>query len=222
MIDLSHPVSSGMAVYPGDPEVRIDAALTLERDGAAVSAIAMGSHTGTHVDAPAHVVPGGRTIDRVAPDELVGEALVLDVADRVSEGMRIDAALLGLERLESVPALVVIRTGWDRCFGTERYLRHPHLCPEAARRLMELGMRVLGIDAPSPDPTPMPVDPGDTAHAAVLGSDGLIVENLRGLERLPDGPVIGVFPLPLAGADGAPARAVAWEGADPPQPAPGP
>jgi kynurenine formamidase len=214
VIDLSHPVAAGMPVHPGDPGVVFEPALTIARDGAAVTAVSLGSHTGTHVDAPAHAIPGGRTIDRVGLDELAGEALILHVADRVSDGLGIDGAALGLDLLGSVPRLVAIRTGWDRHFGTERYLRHPYLIASAARRLMELGMRVLAVDTPSPDPTPSGGEPPVLAvHEAVLGGDGLIVENLRGLDRLGRRARLGVFPLPLVGADGAPARVVAWEGA---------
>ena len=210
MIDLSHPIATGMTVYPGDPEVRVEPALTVEADGVAVARLDFGSHTGTHVDAPAHTIAGGRTIDRFALDELCGEALILDVADRVAEAAPIDAAMLGLERFTAVPPIVAIRTGWDRCFGTARYLRHPYLDAEAAARLLELGMRVLAVDAFNPDRTPRPGESVDFAvHAAVLGADGAIVENLRGLEQLGERAWIGVFPLPLAGADGAPARVAA-------------
>lgn len=77
--DLSHPVTDGMMVYPGDPHVAIRPALTVANDGVLVERIEMGSHTGTHIDAPAHTVADGRTMADVRLDELVGEALVLHV-----------------------------------------------------------------------------------------------------------------------------------------------
>ncbi|WP_427869477.1 cyclase family protein [Leucobacter luti] len=213
MIDLSHRITSGMTVFPGDPEVTTGPALTLARDGVAVERLELGSHTGTHVDAPAHTIAGGRTIDRVSLDELTGEALVLEAAAgaEIAERSGIGAAALGLGELARVPPIVLIRTGWDRRFGEASYLRHPHLEAEAAERLLELGMRVLGVDFLNPDPTPGPGEEADfPVHAAVLGADGLIVENLRGLEQLGRTARVGFFPLPLAGGDGAPVRAVAW------------
>jgi len=97
MRDLSHPLHSGMQVYPGDPGVDFAPALELERDGAAVTELHLGSHTGTHVDAPAHTVAGGRTMDRVSLDELVGEALVIRVP-----GLG-DHATIGVDDLASCP-----------------------------------------------------------------------------------------------------------------------
>ena len=208
MRDLSHRLRTGMQVYPGDPAVRLDPALELDRDGAAVTALHLGSHSGTHVDAPAHTVPGGRTMDRVALDELVGEALVLHVPG-LADGATIGVDELG-ELPERVPPIVVIDTGWAAHFGTERALRHPALGVEAARSLIDRGMRVLGVDTLSPDPTDAAGTTEFPVHEVVLGGDGLIVENLTGLDGLPARVRIGIFPLRLAG-DGAPVRAVAFD-----------
>ena len=213
MIDLSHPIVSGMPVFPGDPVVRVREALTLARNGVAVGELALGSHSGTHVDAPAHTIAGGRTIDQIEIGELVGEALVLDATagGELAAGERIDADRLGLGRFDAVPSIVLVRTGWDRWFGARRYFRHPFLCPEAAVRLLELGMRVLGVDTLNPDPTSGPGEDAEfPVHDAVLGGDGLIVENLRGLDALSECARVGFFPLPIGGGDGAPVRAVAW------------
>ncbi|MDQ0894928.1 cyclase family protein [Agromyces ramosus] len=209
MRDLSHPVRTGMQVYPGDPSVDLTPALDLERDGAAVTSLHLGSHTGTHVDAPAHTVPGGRTMDLVALEELVGEALLIRVPG-LADGATIGIADLG-ELPDRVPSIVVVDTGWARHFGTERALRHPALGVDAARLLAERGMHVLGVDALSPDPTDAAGTTEFPVHEVVLGGDGLIVENLTGLDGLPPRVPIGVFPMRLAG-DGAPARAVAFVG----------
>lgn len=207
MRDLSHPVRTGMQVYPGDPAVDLSPALELDRDGAAVTSLHLGSHTGTHVDAPAHTVAAGRTMDLVTLEELVGDALLIRVpglGDRATIGV----ADLG-ELPDRVPSIVVVDTGWARHFGTERALRHPALGVDTARLLVERGMHVLGVDTLSPDPTDAAGTTEFPVHEVVLGGDGLIVENLTGLDGLPPRVRIGVFPLRLAG-DGAPARAVAF------------
>ncbi|GAB2834007.1 cyclase family protein [Microbacterium insulae] len=209
LIDLSHAVEHAMPVYPGDPPVAIGPALTLDADGVAVTALHLGSHTGTHVDAPSHTIAGGRTMADVGLDELYGEAIVL----RVREAG--EAEVLGWERLdpsgelpEILPPIVLIDTGWARLFRDEGRTRHPALSSAAAGELLRRGMRVLAVDTLSPDLTdPEPAE--FPVHEVVLGSNALVVENVRGLEHVPDRVRVGFFPLRLAG-DGSPVRGVAF------------
>jgi kynurenine formamidase len=207
LIDLSHPITDGMQVYPGDPAVHLHAALTLARDGVAVTGLSIGSHTGTHIDAPSHTVAGARTLADVSLDELLGDALVLRLP-----GLR-EREVYGWDRLVGgvparLPPIVVLDTGWARWFGTPRALAHPALDAAAAAELVARGMRILAVDTLSPDLTAEPAG-AFPVHEVVLGGDGLIVENLRGLEELPGTARIGFFPLRLDG-DGAPVRAVAF------------
>ena len=86
--DVTRTITSGMYVYPGDPEVRIASAADVkEGDPYTVSALAMGSHTGTHVDAPRHLFPDGVGVDRISPDRLFGPAAVIEVADSITIGL---------------------------------------------------------------------------------------------------------------------------------------
>lgn len=205
--DLSHVVHDGMPVYPGDPEVRIGAGLTIASDGVEVARIAMGTHTGTHVDAPSHTVAGGRTMASVSLDELVGEAIVLRV--RAGEGETYGWSDLDPRGAlpDTLPPIVLISTGWDALFTDDRRrLRHPALDPAAAQMLVHRGVHVLAVDTLSPDPTGGAAFP---VHDIVLGADHLIVENLRGAAALPDRVRVGFFPLKVSG-DGAPVRAVAF------------
>lgn len=207
--DLSHPVVDGMMVYPGDPPVSIRPALTVAEHGVEVAHVHMGSQTGTHVDAPAHTVAGGRTMADVSLGEVVGDALLLRVKDACegrSYGWRDLVCDGGIPA--TVPSIVMIDTGWARWFGDERALRHPYLDSGAAEELWRRGMRVLAVDTLSPDETAAS-EVGFPVHEIVLGGDGLIVENLRGLEGLPSSLRVGLFPMALLG-DGAPVRAVAF------------
>lgn len=209
VVDLTHSIEDGMPVYPGDPTVTLVPALTLAADRVEVSAIGMGSHTGTHVDAPVHTIRGGRTMADVSLDELLGDALVLRVPG-LSEGEHYgwDRLQARGELLQRLPPIVLIDTGWSRWWRDGRRERHPVLDPAAARELQRRGMRVLGVDTLSPDPTGGS-EGGFAVHEIVLGADGLIVENLAGLDSLPDRVRVGFFPLRLQG-DGAPVRAVAF------------
>ena len=211
-VDLTQPLEPGVPAYPGDPEFRTEPALTLERDGCNVLAVHLGSHTGTHVDAPFHVRADGARLEELPWELLTGPAVVVDVSRAAPRAaLRWDDLAPHAAALRP-GAVVLLRTGWSRYWRDGRYLEHPWLTADAARRLLGTGVRTLGVDCLSPDP-PGRLD----VHAAVLGAGGVIVENLTGLDALTGllDPHVGFFPLPLAAADGAPVRAVGWSGPAP-------
>lgn len=209
LFDLSHPIHPGMPGYPGDPEVRFGPGLELAVDGANVATLQLGTHTGTHLDAPAHVVAGGRTVDQLEPHLLHGAAYVAGLRGPARAGQLLELADL-VELPAQLPAIVCLATGWDQHFMYPSRRDHPAVSLALAETLCERGARVLGVDTLSPDPT------GDHAaglpvHEFWLGHDGVIVENLRGLTGLPARVGMSLLPLALAGLDGSPLRAVAWE-----------
>ncbi|REE99168.1 cyclase family protein [Thermomonospora umbrina] len=206
--DLTVPVVTGMPVYPGDPEVEVTAALTVSEDGVNVARVHLGSHTGTHVDAPFHIDDRLPRLDDLPLDRFGGRAVPMDV-----RGLPPRSAI-GPERLPDglgPGAVLLVHTGWSRHWGTSRYAAHPYLAPETCAAIVAAGVRTVGVDALSVDRTPESGadDFSLAAHRALLGAGSVIVENLTGLERLPDEDVeVFVLPLRLMG-DGAPARAVA-------------
>lgn len=212
-VDLSREVTSGMPVYPGDPEVTVSQALTLDADGVAVAHLDMGSHTGTHLDAPSHTVPGGRTVEQIPLHMLWGPARVLRVrADAAvtdsSAGAGRELRASHFEVPSELPRIVCIETGWDNHFTAPDVTSHPYVSLELAELLWARGARVLCVDALSPDPSAQP-ELGFPVHDFWLGNDGVIVENLTGLDRIPDEVELSLLPLRLAGVDGSPIRAVA-------------
>ena len=204
--DLTYPLTTGMPVYPGDPEVQVDEVLSVAEVGCSVRSLQLGTHSGTHVDAPSHVIDGGRTIDQVAPSELMGDAVVIHLPG-LEPGQQIH---LG-ELLSAMPVvdcrIVLLATGWDRYWGTEDYLRHPGLAEGAAVALVDAGVQILGVDMASPDRSDG--SDGLAAHKVLLGADCLIIENLRGLTDLPSRVEFTALPMSIGGGDGAPVRAVA-------------
>lgn len=209
IIDLTQPITHGMPVYPGDPQVGFKAGLELAKDGVNVARIKLGTHTGTHLDAPSHVLANGRTVDQLDLTLLHGNAFIVHLASeaRANTEMR----LADVHQLPVVlPPIVCIATGWDAHFHTGLRERHPHLGLDLVQELWERGARVLGIDTLSPDSTGCPADTMPV-HEFWLGHDGVIVENLRGLTELPERVGMSLLPLPLTGLDGSPVRAVAWE-----------
>lgn len=207
--DLSQPLDPAVPVYPGDPEVSLRPHATHDADGYRVTALELGSHSGTHVDAPAHTEPDGATLDSVPVETFTMDALKLDCTD-YGDGQPIPPAVLPSDT--DADALVV-HTGWDAHWPDGRYLDHPYLAPETARRIAELDCHV-GIDALNVDPTvgaaaadeqSAPTD-DVPAHHALLGAGKLIVENLTNLGAVPTRFTLDVAPLPLPDADAAPAR----------------
>jgi kynurenine formamidase len=210
--DLSQPVEPGMPTYPGDPAVAVDRVRTHAADGYRVTRLTCGSHAGTHVDAPAHTEPDGRTLGSY------------DVAAFVRDCRRVDCRDLDARDpipAERVPAgdggvdCAVFWTGWDGHWGTPRYRDHPYLSPAAATRCADRGLAVAS-DTFGPDPTPTDRATDDEpegvpAHHAILGAGLLLFENLAGLDAVGDRFELRAYPLRLDG-DGAPVRAVGVAG----------
>ncbi|WP_254545699.1 cyclase family protein [Halomarina pelagica] len=200
MYDLTHPVEPGMPTYPGDPIVEAWPNATVDDDGYSVTAFGMSTHTGTHIDAPRHVEPGGRALSTYPIDRFRFDARLVDCAvgpeESIGEGYvpETDADLL------------LFRTDWSDYWGDDAYYDYPYLSAGAAERCAELGYDV-GIDAPSVDPMGADL----IAHHELFRADCLIIENLTNLGALPDRVVVYALPLPLADTDGAPARVVAHE-----------
>jgi kynurenine formamidase len=214
MVDLSHHLDDATPVYPGDPQVRVRPAATVAVDGFNVLHVAMGSQSGTHVDAPRHYLDDGTTIDVMGLDRFVGPALIVDVRHLPARAPIRAADLEPIRDRLTPESLVVVHTGWSRSWGTDAYHDHPYLDVEAARILAAADPRAVAIDAMSVDETVAsgPHPSGYAAHHALLPAGIAIVENLTGLDRVdwPD-PVLSVLPLKLRAADGAPCRAVMIE-----------
>jgi len=202
--DITLPVRSGSPVYPGDPEVRFTVHASIERgDPASVTRLELGSHTGTHVDAPRHFIARGTPVDAIPVDAFCGPARVLDLAhvERSIEPADLpEAALAGVERL-------LLRTRGSRLLREPGFRAdHVALSPAAARLLASRspGLRLVGIDYYSVEP--FGVERFDV-HLALLGAGIVILEGADLLEVEPGDHDLVCLPLRLEGLDGAPARA---------------
>ncbi len=205
--DLSHLIENGMTYFPGDPEPRIEPVDATPPWR--VTQLHVGTHLGTHIDAASHFIPRGKTISQYPPERFILPGIVVPVPGRNDdEPIDISAFDTYLAALPEHGALL-IRTGWDQYWKTERYLRHPYLTREATQLLVNAGVSIIGIDALNVDST---VQETDHAHATLLGNDVLIVENLTRLDQLLPGVVYqcSFLPLALSGLDGSPVRAIAW------------
>jgi kynurenine formamidase len=217
-IDLSHPITDGMITYPGLPGPVISEHLT-RRDSRgsyapgtefSIGRISMVANTGTYVDSPFHRFADGADLAALPLDRLTDlDGVVVRVTG--AAGRAIDRPVL--LPYDVAGRAVLIHTGWDRHFGTERYgSGHPYLTAAAAAWLAEQGAALVGIDSLNVDDT---ADGARPAHTALLAAGIPIVEHLRGLEALPpSGFRFHAVPPAVAGMGSFPVRAYALVAAE--------
>ncbi len=209
IIELSHLIEPGMPVYPGTDAPVFERPFDLDKDGFVETKLSLMSHTGTHMDAPAHILDRGKTLDRMPVSTFYGQGICIDAKP---EQMEIAAQdLTPYEDMIKTADFVLFRTGWSRLWGTSGYFEgYPVLSPESAHRLSQFGLKGVGFDTISADG---PKDTSFLIHGILLGKDLIIIENLANLDLLPrEGFSIACFPLHFSGADGSPVRAVAFVG----------
>ncbi len=207
IVDLTHLIEPKMPVFPGTEPPILAQANQIATDGFAEKKITMYSHTGTHMDAPAHMVAGAKNLDSYPAADFFGKAVLLDVRQQAHAYIALEQ-LLPLELELKQAAFLVVRTGWAELWGKPEYFQgFPALSPEAARWLIDLGIKGIGIDAISIDRME---DHHFPIHYLLFGANLFVVENLAILQELPKTFTLGCFPLYTQEADGAPARVVAW------------
>jgi kynurenine formamidase len=214
VVDLSRRVDDGTQVYPGDPSVRLSSATTIAADGVNVLEVHIGSHSGTHVDAPYHFVEDGPRIDEMDLGMFVGPAVVMDVRGKGPRERITVEDLRPYEPRLAEGVVAVVRTGWEDRSGTPDYYDHPFLDRRAAQLILDAGVKTVGIDALNVDETVLKGEhpEGYPVHHLLLGAGGVISENLANLGAVDfPAPFVSLLPIKLGGSDGAPVRAVAME-----------
>jgi arylformamidase len=201
-LDISRPLSQRTPAWPGDPPVHIEMVMGGDGSMPVVRRLTLSSHTGTHVDPPAHFIADGLTVDQLPLELLVGPAWLTHLSGPgpISAGVLETAGvpdgvtrLLIRTRNSDAPA---DRTDFDREFVA---LDH-----EAAHWLVNRGIRLVGIDGPS-------IAAWDhifPAHLALLEAGIVVVEGLYLRDAAPGAHELICLPLAIAGGDGAPARVV--------------
>jgi len=197
LIDLSVPLNETTPRYPGDPETKITPAGTLEHEGYQGHYVSVGTHVGTHMDAPSHMLQDGKNLDQFPIDQFSGHGVYIDC----TRGF----ALATFERAEVTPgAIVLLHTGMDASYDKPGYFTdYPSIPEEVARYLVGKKIKMIGVDMCSPDHPPFAI------HKILLGAGILIIENLTNLAAL-KGKRFRVFAFPIKlGIDAAPVRVVA-------------
>ena len=130
ILDLTHLIEEAMPVYPETEPPKLTPSNTFEQHGFRETLLTMGSHTGTHMDAPAHMLRDGKTLDQFPADKYIGTAYVLDCSDLA--GKEIPKARLQLHASEIEAAdFLLFYTGWEKYWGSEQYLSLIHIYSHA-------------------------------------------------------------------------------------------
>lgn len=205
--DVSVPLSGSTPTYPGDPGIEIKDWLTLANgDAANVSRIDFGLHSGTHVDAPAHFIAGGSRVESLPLSSLVGEAEVVEVGNDIRV---IDEDFVAANCASGAQRILFKTRNSAFWNNTQEGFRadYTYIHPDAARRLVDSGIKLVGIDYLSVEK--FQSEKFDT-HLALLSSGVVIVEGLD--LRAVTGGIYELFCLPLkiagGSGDGAPARVI--------------
>jgi arylformamidase len=202
LFDVTRPIHEGMLIYEGDPRVVIRPVAPIGAGApASVSELSLGSHSGTHVDPPRHFRAGAPGVDALPLDILIGPARLCEIPVRGP----IDAHDLGDLELRSCPRVLFRTRPGGSCQDAGDSAARGGLTPEAARRLVEAGVRLVGLESLSADP---PEAAGFPAHRMLLDAGVIIVEGLD-LSTPPPGVYeLICLPLRIRDGDGAPARVV--------------
>ena len=202
LLDVTVPLKQGMPAFPGNPDFELQPIKRIADGGSSnVSRLVLGTHTGTHVDAPKHFFDSGGGVETLALNLLIGRARVIDISKRgpitaedlVSAGLRED-----LRVLFKTPNSAL----WNSDVFHEDYA---HLTEAGARHLVEQGVKVVGIDYLSIEQFKKA---GAPAHRMLLSNGVIIIEGLNLSEADAGMYEMYCLPLPVTGGDGAPARVV--------------
>ncbi len=209
IVDLTMKLKTGTPVFPGYPTPIVHKWTSIEEHGYYSNLLMFVEHTGTHVDAPAHFIENGLSIDDVPLEKFMGKGVVVDVSglgkrvnitkELIEESLRDQGVSIG-------PGWIVLfYTGYDAKAGTAEWFDHPGLDESGALYLAEKGVNAVGIDAPSIDHEPFP------GHKILLGKGIVIYENLTNLRELINRPGFKFIGLPLRIKHGSasPVRAIA-------------
>lgn len=210
VIDLTHAIRENMPVYPGTEPPKFFQANSYEKDGFKETLLQIYTHTGTHIDPPAHLFADGTTLDRFPAEQFIGKALVIDCRD-LMEGEAITMRCIRKYGEKACKAdFLLFNLGWDKRWGAKDYFGdYPCVDDEALDFIIQGDYKGIGFDVIGLDPIS---DAALTRHKKLFQTRDIVnIENLKNLE-LCGGDLFwfSCFPLKLENCDGSPVRAVAW------------
>lgn len=210
VIDLTHTITEKMPVFPGTEQPQLITVNNYDESGFRETLLKITTHTGTHIDPPAHVYSGKATLDALTPQQFIGKALVIDCRS-IKPGGHITLQHIAAYGAKANAAdFLLFNLGWDKYWGTETYLgQYPCLNDEAINFILQDNYKGIGFDVMGIDPID---DENLTLHKKLFKNKQIVnIENLKNLDLCgSDLFWFSCFPLKIANSDGSPVRAVAW------------
>lgn len=205
VVDLTHVVHPGMPVFPGTEPPIFKVANTIEKDDFCEMKITMYSHTGTHMDAPAHMLEDGVTLDRMSVTNFVGKAVILEFDNK--KDIQLKDIVQYQDRIVKSD-FVIIKTGWSKFWGRKEYFEgFPSINVNVANWLVGFNLKGVGIDTISIDDMK---SISFEVHKILMKNNLIIIENITNLEKIEnDFFTLAALPLKTLDADGSPIRAIA-------------
>ncbi|AZT91090.1 cyclase family protein [Caldicellulosiruptor changbaiensis] len=205
IIDVSLDISNETISFPGDPKVEVKRVFDITKgDIATVSKLSLSSHTATHIDAPAHFIKGGLTVDKIPLEHLMGKVKIFEVP----EEDKITRSFLEKKHIEREKAIFFKTKNSQYLNSSKFYEKYTSLSLDAAEYLIEKGVKVVGIDYLSIEEFG---SEDYSVHKSLLSSGIIIIEGLSLLNVSEGEYEFIALPLRVKGCDGAPARVVLIE-----------
>ena len=211
IIDLSHLLNENITVYPDTVGPKFESINNVPEHGFAELQVTMVLHSGTHIDAPCHILHGTKSLSDYPVDKFMGPAIVIPCQGKEE----INVAFLETYKSKIAEVdFVIFYTGWQNKWNSEAYFDNcPSLTREAATWLTNFHLKGIGLDAFSIDPiisAHIVTQENLPNHYILLGNDMILIENLTNLDQLPTEPfMFQCLPLNIEDADGSPVRAIA-------------
>lgn len=199
IIDLSHSLINKGPTYPSDPTLTVEKKKDIKKDRSLLHSISFGTHTGTHLDVPAHMINGGKTLSEFSLNSFIGIALRVDKSNYQS--------LIDLDiKYDSI----IYDTGWYRNYNKPKVFfgnNRPIIPKDLISIIIKKGIKIFGCDLPSVDESGVS---DKNVHKSFLNNNIVIYECLNNLNELPFLIPFKFFglPLPFKGLDGSPTRAI--------------
>lgn len=216
VLDLTYKIEVGMPTFGAHwhSKVKINQLGKIDIEGRETREIVIGTHTGTHIDAPLHFFKSGESIDQIGLEKLMGKIDILDFS-YLKAGECVSRQML--EKLEIKNEKVILKFDWGKYWSSERFFcEYPYLTVDAAEYLIERKVSLIGMDTPSPDDSRIQFgsEKDSQIHKLFLKNKVILIEYLANLSDIGNdckGWSIVAMPLNIKGADGSPARVLIYK-----------